>query len=89
MKMDTIFMNPENSNTSKPHVLIINEKLDLRRGDKSVVLSNPSIYYTCKKIKSSYNNSKFTISAPTWNDKYELPMDHTLYQTFKTISSIF
>ena len=39
MKMDTMFMNPENSKTSKPHVLILklNDKLDLRRGDKSVV----------------------------------------------------
>ena len=75
MKMDTMFMNPENSKTSKPHVLILklNDKLDLRRGDKSVVLSNLSIYYTCKKIKSSYNNSKFKISAPTWNDEFELP----------------
>ena len=26
-----------------------------------------------ENIKSSYNNSKFKISAPTWNDKFELP----------------
>ena len=26
-----------------------------------------------KNIKSSYNNNKFKISAPTWNDKFELP----------------
>ena len=26
-----------------------------------------------EKIKSSYNNNKFKISAPTWNDKFELP----------------
>ena len=32
-----------------------------------------SIYYTWKNIKSSYNNNKFRISAPTWNDKFELP----------------
>ena len=32
-----------------------------------------SIYYTWKNIKSSYNNNKFKISAPTWNDKFELP----------------
>ena len=36
-------------------------------------LSNLSIYYTWKNIKSSYNNNKFKISAPTWNDKFELP----------------
>ena len=32
-----------------------------------------SIYYTWKNIKSSYNNNKFKISAPTWKDKFELP----------------
>ena len=33
---------------------------------------NLSIYYTRKNIKSSYNNNKFKISAPTWKDKFEL-----------------
>ena len=36
-------------------------------------LSNLSIYYTWKNIKSSYNNDKFEISSLTWNDKFELP----------------
>ena len=73
--MDTIFMNSENSKTSKPHVLILKltDKLDLRRGEKIIALSNLSIYYTWKNIKSSYNNNKFEISAPTWNDEFELP----------------
>ena len=73
--MDTIFMNSENSKTSKPHVLILKltNKLDLRMGQKFIALSNLSIYYTWKNIKSSYNNNKFKISAPTWNDKFELP----------------
>ena len=73
--MDTIFMNSENSKTSEPYVLIIklNDKLDLRRGEKIIALSNLSIYYTWKNIKSSYNNNKFKISAPTWNNKFELP----------------
>ena len=31
-----------------------------------------SIYYTWKNIKNSYNNKKCKISAPTWNDKFEL-----------------
>ena len=59
--MNTIFMNSENSKSSKPHVLILNltDKIDLRRGEKSVALSNLSIYYTWKNIKSSYNNKKF------------------------------
>ena len=71
--MDTIFMNSENSKTSKPHVLTLTSKLDLRIGEKVVALSNLSIYYTCRNIKSSYNNNKFKKSAPTWNDKFELP----------------
>ena len=63
--MDTIFMNSENSKTSKQNVLILKltDKLDLGIG----------IYYTWKNIKSSYNNNKFKISAPTWNDEFELP----------------
>ena len=73
--MDTIFMNSENSKTSKPHVLILKltYKLDLRRGEKSIALSSLSIYYTWKNIKSSYNNNKCKLSAPTWNDEIELP----------------
>ena len=72
--MDTIFMNSENSRTSEYHVLVFNltDKLDLRRGQKSVALSNLSIYYAWKNIKSSYNNNKFKISAPTWNDEFTL-----------------
>ena len=74
MKMDTIFMNSENSKTSEPYVLILKpDKLDLSRGKKSIALLNLSIYYTWKNIKSSYNNNKFKILAPTWNDKFELP----------------
>ena len=67
--MDTIFMNSENSRTSEYHVLV----LDLRRGQKTVALSNLSIYYTWKNIKSSYNNNKFKIYAPTWSEEFELP----------------
>ena len=68
-------MNSENSKTSKPHILKLKltDKLDLRIGEKVIALSNLSIYYTWKNIKNSYNNNKFKISAPTWNDKFELP----------------
>ena len=67
-------MNSENSKTSKPHVLILKltGKLDLKIGENIIALSNLSIYYMCKNIKSSYNNNKFKISAPTWNDKFGL-----------------
>ena len=73
--MDSIFMNSENSKTSRSHVLILKltNKLDLRIGKKIIALSNFSIYYTWRNIKTSYNNDKFKKSAPTWNDKFELP----------------
>ena len=72
--MYTIFMNSENSRTSEYHVLVfkLTNKLDLRRGQKTVALSNLSIYYTWKNIKSSFNNNKFKISAPTWSEEFEL-----------------
>ena len=63
--MDTILMNLENSKTSELHVLILKltDKLDLRRSEKIISLSNLSIYYTCKNIKISHNNNKCKISA--------------------------
>ena len=73
--MNTIFMNSENSKTSDPHTLLLNltDKTDLRRKDKYIALSNISINYTWKNIKKTYKNSKFKISAPTWNEEFELP----------------
>ena len=68
-------MNSENSQTPKSHVLILKftNKLDLRIGEKTIALSNLSIYYSSKNMKNSYNNNKFKVSAPTWKDKFELP----------------
>ena len=73
--MDAIFMNLENSRTSEYHVLVLKlaDKLDLKRGQKSVALSNICIHYTWKNIKSSYKNNKFKISAPAWSDEFQLP----------------
>ena len=71
-RMDTIFMNSENSKTSNPHRLLLNltDKINLKRSDKYVGLSNLSIYYTWKNIKKLYKNNKFKISAPTWNEEF-------------------
>ena len=46
--MDTVFINSENSKNSEPYVLILKltDKLDMRSGEKSISLSNLSIYYT-------------------------------------------
>ena len=68
-------MNSKNSKTSDPHTLLLNltDKIDLRRKDKYIALLNLSIYYTWRNIKKSYKNNKFKISAPTWNEEFELP----------------
>ena len=56
------------------HTLLCNlsDKIELKRSDKYVTLSNLSVYYTRKNIKMSYKNIKFKASPPTWNDSFEL-----------------
>ena len=72
--METIFMNTKNSKTNEPHRfrLSLADKLNLKDPSKNMALANLSIYYTWKNIKSAYSNNKFKISAPTWNDKFDL-----------------
>ena len=67
-------MNTENSKTNEPHRfrLSLADKLNLKNPNKNMALANLSIYYTWKNIKSAYNNNKFKISAPTWNDEFDL-----------------
>ena len=67
-------MNSGNSKTTDPHRLLLNlsNKINLKGNDKYVALSNLSIYYPWKYIKMSYTNNKFKISAPTWNEEFEL-----------------
>ena len=73
--MQTVFMNSKNSKTSERHrfKLDLTDKLNLKDPKKNMALANLSIYYTRKNIKSEYNKSKFKISAPTWNDTFDLP----------------
>ena len=68
-------MNTKNSKTSEPHRLKYNliDKLDLKNPNKSMTLASLSIYCTWKNVKLIYNNNKFKISAPTWNDTFDLP----------------
>ena len=44
----------------------------LKNPTNNIALANLSIYYTWRNIKSEYNNYKFKISAPTWNDEFSL-----------------
>ena len=80
-------MNSENSKASEPLVLILKltDKLDLKRGEKSIALSNLSIHYTWENIKSSYDNNNIKISAPTLMTNLNYHTEHILYQTFKII----
>ena len=73
-KMDTIFKNFDNNKTFDPHRLLINlaDKINLKRSDKYVPLSNLNIYYTWKNIKKSYKNNEFKIPVPLWNEEFEL-----------------
>ena len=73
--METIFMNTENSKTNESHrfTLDLTDKLNLKNPKKNIALANLSIYYIWKNIKTEYNNSKFKISAPTWNETFDLP----------------
>ena len=84
-------MDSENSRSSEYHVLVLKltDKLDLRRGQKTVALSNLSIYYTWKNIKSSYNNNKIKILPQRGVKDLSYQIDHIQYQIFKIILNIF
>ena len=68
-------MNTENSKTNEPHRfrLTLVDKLNLKDPTKSMALANLSIHWTWKNMKSAYNNNKFKIFVPTWNDEFNLP----------------
>ena len=67
-------MSTLNSKTNESKILIyqFTDKLNLKNPNKNMALANLSIYYTWKNIKSEYNNNKFKMSAPTWNDEFNL-----------------
>ena len=68
-------MNTANSKTSESNKFIyyFTDKLNLKNPNKCITLANLSMYYTWKNVKSSYNNNKFKISVPTWNDMFNVP----------------
>ena len=73
--METFFMNTKNSKTNEPNRFKydLTDKLDLKNPNKNMGLGNLSIFYTWKNVKSTYNNNKFKMSAPTWNETFDLP----------------
>ena len=78
-------MNTENSKTNEPHRFKLDltdphrfksdltDKLNCKNPNKNMALANLSIYYIWKNIKSEYNNNKFKIFAPPWNEPFDLP----------------
>ena len=81
--MDTISMNSEKTKTSDPRRLLLNlaDKINLKRSDKYVALSNLSIYYTRKNIKSHTKiiNLKYQVRHRMRSLNYLMD----LYQIFK------
>ena len=73
--METFFMNTKNSKTNELNRFKYDlmDKLDLKNPNKNMALGNLSIYYTWKNVKSTCNNNKFKISAPKWNETFDLP----------------
>ena len=73
--METFFMNTKNSKTNEQNRFKYDliYKLDLKNPNKNMALGNLSTYYTWKNVKSTYNNNKFKISGPTWNETFDLP----------------
>ena len=68
-------MNTENSKTNESNKFIyqFTDKLNLKNPkNKNIGLVDLSIYYAKKNVKSLYSNNKFKISAPTWNDEFDL-----------------
>ena len=67
-------MNTKNSKTNESHRFKYDliDKLGLKNPNKNMALGSLSIYYTWKNAKLTYNNNKFKISAPTWNEEFDL-----------------
>ena len=61
------------TNESNKFIYQFTDELNLKNPNKNIALANLSIYYTLKNIKSEYNNNKFKIFPPTWNDESNLP----------------
>ena len=56
----------------KHQLVNLKDKTNFKRSHKYVALSHLSMYYRWKNIKNSYKNNKFKISAPLWNEEFEL-----------------
>ena len=87
--MDNIFMNSKSSKTFDPDRIFLNltDKINLKRSDKYVALSDLSIYHTWENIEKSDKNNKLKTSAQHGMKNLNYLMDHILYQIFKVKDS--
>ena len=83
-------MNSENSKTTDPHRLLLHltDKINLKRSDKYVALSNLSIYHTWKNIQKSYKKINLKYQLQHGMRSLNYLMDHILHQIFKIILNI-
>ena len=84
-------MNSKNGKTCNPHRLLLNlsNKINLKRSNKHIPLSNLTVYYTLRNIKKLYRNNKFKASASTWNERFELSDgSYSVYKIPQIILSI-
>ena len=68
--MDTTFLNFENSKTPDPHRLLLNLLNEINVNRSEMLLFQTLAFTIHGKI---YKNNTFKISAPTWNEEFELP----------------
>ena len=68
-------MNSKNSKIPFKHSFVLNlaDKMNLKRGEKYVALSNLNICYTWNNIRRSYKNNKFKISGEALAEEFEFP----------------
>ena len=87
--METIFMNTANNKIDEANrfVYYFTDKLNLKNPNKNTALANLSIYYTWKNSKSSYNNNKFKITVPTWDETFDIT-DGSYYCCFARLFRI-
>ena len=78
-------MNSKNSKTSHSHrlLLYLSDKIDLKRTDKYVAVSNLNICYTWKNIKKSYKNNNLTYQLQNGMINLNYLTDCILYQIFE------
>ena len=83
-------MNTENCKTKEPNrfKLDLADKLNLKNPKKNIALVNLSINCTWENIKIEYNNNKFKISAPTWNETLIYLMVHILLLIYRITLSL-